>query len=213
MAYYEDGQTGQPVSQETMSAIYKDVWKKLCATSDSVVLDVGGGVGMFSQAFQNLVKKMIGTDISTAMIYDARRINPRGTFLVCDAAALPLGFNTFDRVLCYSVFHYLKDLPHARSVLNEFIRVVKKDGLLLIGDILNPDHSGQTTKNNPPKDIAGSTWWPAALNHNLKKLSIHPDFFSDYCRTHHLQCTILPQIIPEKNTAASRYDVMIRFQP
>jgi len=210
MAYYKDGLSGKPVSQKTMTAIYKDVWDKLCAGKDSAMLDVGGGVGMFSQAFDKWVYKIIGTDISPAMIKDAYRLNPNGTFLVCDAAALPFYSGSFDRILCYSVFHYLKDLAHVKKVLNEFVRVVKKDGLIFVGDILT-DTPGQKAKKNSKNNIPASVWWPSSLNHSLRKLAIDPHFFIDDCRTRGCRCDILPQRIPGKTTAASRYDVVIQF--
>lgn len=211
MAYYQDGQTGKPISQKTMTAIYRDVLNKLSVTKDSTILDVGCGVGMFSQALRHHVQKIIGSDISGAMIQDAYQMNPQGTFLVCDAGTLPFSSSSFDRVLCYSVFHYLKDLICVRNVLNEFVRVVKKNGLILVGDILKPMACDHTIKKNSKENTPPSAWWPSNLNHHLKKLTIDPNFFIDYSRASGYRCAILSQMITGKTTAASRYDVVIRF--
>ena len=211
MAYYEDG---KPVAMKVMRAIHEDVWKKMGATKNSTVLDVGGGIGLFSQPFQHRVKRIIGTDISPTMIRDAYKLNPKGTFLLCAASSLPFSNESFDRVLCYSVFHYLPNPSRATKVLNEFMRVVNEDGLVFIGDILYPegylkrkDHSGISKQSNQRHTM----WWPSLLNHDLEKLTFPPSFFINYAKKNGCRCKILTQKITGKETTVSRYDVILRF--
>lgn len=214
MAYYEDGNTGNPVPIEVMEAIYQDIWNKLSANKDSIILDVGGGMGMLSAAYQNRVCRFVETDISQTMIRNAKELNPQGTFFICDATSLPFASGSFDRVLSYSVFHYLNNLTLVQKVLDEFSRVVKKDGLIFIGDVLKLENDTRLPNKELEKsDKKPSTrsWWPNSLKHQLKKLTIDSSFFINYCKDKKLKCSILEQDIPGKTTTASRYDVAITF--
>ena len=239
MAYYKDGATGEPVPMETLQAIHEDVWKKLRATPQCTLLDVGSGIGLFVQAFQNRLRRIVGTDIALTMIKDAAAINPRGIFLQCDVVSLPFSSKSFDRLLCYSVFHYLPDDAQAQKTIDEFRRVVKTDGLILIGDVLYPSEFFKKTSSHviarsvsqrrsnllKVEKIASqkalamtqkinkkptSAWWPSCLNHRLKKKTFSPDFFIDYCQKNGLKCEILTQDIKGKDKD-ERYDVAIRF--
>ncbi len=205
MAYYKDGATGEPVSMETLHAIHEDVWKKLRANQQHTLLDVGSGIGLFIQAFQNRLRRIVGTDISFHMMKDATAINPQGIFLQCDVSSLPFSSKIFDRVLCYSVFHYLKNDSHAQKTIDEFRRVVKKDGLILIGDVLYPFKKVPSKKNSQ-----SSVWWPSSLNHRLQKKNFPPDFFIDYCQKNNLKYEILNQDIKGKDKN-ERYDVAIQL--
>ncbi|MDP2654781.1 MAG: class I SAM-dependent methyltransferase [Candidatus Omnitrophota bacterium] len=212
MAYYQDGKA---LPMRIMTNIYEDVWQKIRARKRDVLLDVGGGAGLCSRLFQRRVKKIVATDIAVGMLKDAVRLNPRGTFLACEASALPFDSGRFDRVVCYSVFHYLTDLTHVRKVLSEFMRVLKKDGLVFVGDVLYPParpaspKRGYAARQQTP--LPNKTWWPAALSHDLKKLKIAPAFFLEYCRRRGYHCRILRQDIHEKETASERYDVLITY--
>ena len=212
MAYYENG---KPVPLAVMRSIYEDVWLKLQATSRSCLLDVGGGVGLFSQTFQSRVKIVVTADISPAMIQDAHRLNPQGWFSLCEVTSLPFSKESFDRILCYSVFHYLSSLSHARKALDEFMRVLKKNGLILIGDVLYPQELlKQKFKENlskPQGKTPTAPWWPSLLTHHLKKKTFNPEFFKKYCQRNGYRCKILAQDIEGKLTSSSRYDVILRF--
>ena len=234
MAYYQDGATGEPVSMETLHAMHEDVWKKLRAAPQCTLLDVGSGIGLFVQAFQNRLRRIVGTDIALTMMKDAAAINPRGIFLQCDVSSLPFSSKTFDRLLCYSVFHYLTDDAHAQKTIDEFRRVVQTGGLILIGDVLypveflkrnlsfpnalvgNPNEivTGPPTKtfggDNSKKNNPSSAWWPSCLNHRLKKKTFPPEFFRNYCQKNGGKCEILTQDIKGKDKN-ERYDVAIRL--
>lgn len=214
MSYYKDGKTGQPVSKTELQAIHKDVWRKIDAKPDSRILDVGSGIGLFIQAFQNKVKKMVGIDISLNMMKDASALNPKGIFLQCTVSRLPFSPNSFDRILCYSVFHYLKDNLQAEQTLREFCRITKKDGMIFIGDLLlpSPKPGNLPQKKLDPSNKKTKKWWPSILDHSLEKKSFDPKFFLTYCKTEKLKCDILRQDIKSKPTSSSRYDVLIKFK-
>ena len=207
MAYYVEG---HPIPIEVMQATIEDVWGKLRATSQSSVLDVGGGVGLFSQVFRPWLRSLIGTDISFSMIRDAYRLNPEGTFLVCEAATLPFVSCRFDRLLCYSVFHYLSDLSHARKALNEFVRVVKNGGLILVGDVPFTQHMQSIEqKSSCALPIDKPVHYPASLWHTLKHMTYEERFFVEFCTAEGHRCEVLTQDIKGRASSSYRFDILI----
>jgi len=209
MAYYEDG---KPLSLSVMKQIRRDVLEKFPVTKTMRLLDVGGGVGLFSQAYQRRVKQIILTDISESMIRVARQMNPRETCLVCDAAHLPFEKKSFDRLLCYSVFHYFSGISHVRKVLDEFVRLMKPNGMIFIGDVLYPQEELRKKISSVAQyPLSKTLKWPTKLSHNLSKLKISTTFFCDYAKRKNLKCRILLQDIPGKKTSFSRYDVVLKL--
>ena len=204
MAYITDVDSGQPVHEDVMRSIYFDIWNKLDAKKNDTILDVGCGVGYLTKHFFNKVKKIVGMDVSFAMVQSAYSINPGYPFLVGKADAIPFSCNSFNRVVCYSVFQYLKDKDMAIVVLDEFIRIQNSPGCVFIGDVLEPFciNSGSKEKTNK--------WWPENLNHNLEKLTLPSDFFKGYCKKNKFKCEIIEQNLPDRNLEAPRYDVIIR---
>ncbi len=205
MSYYRDAQTGRPVPFTVMKRIYRDIWKKLKARKHHSLLEVGCGVGYFYRDYQKKVKRMTGTDISAKMVEDARRVNPRGKFFTCESHKLPFPGNSFDRLLCFSVFHYFSSLAYTRKVLNEFDRVTAPGAIILIGDLVLPGSDKKSATHNG----AAKAWWPDFLSHRLKKLRFRPDFFKKYCRQKGFKCEILRQRIPGRFLPETRYDVRI----
>ncbi len=208
MAYYLDGRTGIPVPPKVMQATYRDIWSKIEAQNWHSLVDVGCGAGLFIKKYAPCVKNIIGTDASVHMIKAAQKNNPQNLFFVCEAGRLPFPDQQFDRLLCYGVFHYLPDKKMAEQTIDEFRRVVKNDGLILIGDVLeslNPAPRSSVSKKNIP-------WWPSQLNHQLTKLKIPRTFFLDYCREQNYVCEILEQNIPGRVLPDTRYDIRIRLK-
>jgi ubiquinone/menaquinone biosynthesis C-methylase UbiE len=208
MGYFVDGQT---VSAEVMMATIDDVWKKLRSEKENTLLDVGGGVGLFAHELQSRFKSIVTTDISLGMASDGRKMHPDGIFFVCSAAALPFSSSSFDRLLCYSVFHYLQERSHVKKVLSEFSRVVKNGGMILIGDVpskqmeaqmITDTHDYKTNKKKP-------SYYPPVLAHDLSQLRLEPDFFVEFCRDFGLSCRTLKQDIKGKVTSSSRFDILI----
>ena len=59
----------------------------------------------------------------------------KSRFVQCEAANLPFKDSYFDRVLCYNVFQYFPSKEYAREVIKELLRVTKKGGIIMIGDV------------------------------------------------------------------------------
>ena len=90
------------------------------------VLDVGCGTGSLESALRETcqVKQLCGIDFSPAYIGHAARSNqnPRTTFQVADACALPFSNHSFDRVLSLLMLHFV---PRAEQAITEMRRVAR----------------------------------------------------------------------------------------
>lgn len=105
------------------------------------ILDVGTGPGHLLLALQKLLPeaKLVGVDISSAMVAQARRNlkkfrqNMQIEVKVADVNALPFADETFHCVVSTGSLHHWKDSVHA---LSEAYRVLKSGGHALIYDLV-----------------------------------------------------------------------------
>lgn len=207
IAYYVDGKL---LPFELMERTLKDAFNKLQITSNCNLLDVGGGVGLFARAFGPKLKRVITTDISFAMAKDGSNLIPDDSFIVTAAAFLPFKSYFFERLLCYSVFQYFQDLCYAQEVLAEFIRVVKKGGFILIGDIpLEAQQKNEIKKQDNKRDKIQKPHYPHILKHDLNMLEFKTEFFIKFCNENNVNCKVLKQNIEGKPSSINRYDVLI----
>jgi SAM-dependent methyltransferase len=91
---------------------------------DDVVLDVGCGAGESTRAAAAVAARVVGIDISAALIEHARRVDAGAntTYVVADAAAPPFGASEF--TLCISRFGamFFREPPTAFRALAETLR-------------------------------------------------------------------------------------------
>lgn len=94
-------------------------------------LEVGCGTGRFGRALTQLGARMIGIDLSRAIL-DAGRENRQGTLSLCqaDGGRLPFWASSFDLVLAVTLLEFV---PDPNKVLAEMWRVLRPEGRLLIG--------------------------------------------------------------------------------
>jgi ubiquinone/menaquinone biosynthesis C-methylase UbiE len=88
------------------------------------VLDVGCGTGRMS-----FLDDYTGLDYSEEMILKARKLYPNKRFIGGNAMKLPFKNNSFDTVIS---FRLLMHLDNWKKAFKEIVRVVKKDGLIII---------------------------------------------------------------------------------
>ena len=92
------------------------------------VLDLGCGDGLNVGILHKLgIKDVVGVDISTELLKEARKNNPKAKFILGSAEKLPFKAQTFDIVFVDSVFHHL--LEYNKTII-EIRRVLKPHGLL-----------------------------------------------------------------------------------
>ena len=104
---------------------------------DEIILDAGCGLGDSIILLADKVKKIYGVDYSEEMVKRAikrlTKLNKTHNVEICVGDATNLGFqdNYFDKVICMSVFQYLKD-EGAIKTLEELLRVTKPNGCILL---------------------------------------------------------------------------------
>lgn len=96
--------------------------------ASGALLDVGGGTGRVAQQLQHLVDALILSDVSSAMLQQARQ---KGFMHTVSAGAeqLPFPTGSFSRVLVVDALHHFAD---QRQAIGELIRVLAPGGRLVI---------------------------------------------------------------------------------
>ncbi|HID55444.1 TPA: class I SAM-dependent methyltransferase [Candidatus Poribacteria bacterium] len=123
--------------EQVYGYMVKDVIAKLEVNEKDDLLEVGCATGRLSYEMSKIAHSVVGIDFSERMI--RRAVETYGEydlrFYVAEAAALPFPDNSFDKVLCYSVFHDFPSRSYGDKALSEILRVCRPGGVILIGDI------------------------------------------------------------------------------
>ena len=106
-----------------------DLVKKYIDLKGKRVLDVGCGIGMYSQAFFNEGADVFGIDIDKENIQKAKKLMPGISFLVDESENLPFENNFFDIVFLHEVLEHVKD---DKKTISECFRVLKPGGKIII---------------------------------------------------------------------------------
>jgi ubiquinone/menaquinone biosynthesis C-methylase UbiE len=110
----------------------EDITQKLSLEPSNALLEIGCGTGLLLSFLRDSVSAAAGLDFSIKAIDIARRRLSTLPFVVGDSLDLPFKKDSFDRILAYSVFHYVKDVKKA---IEETLRVCRGGGIVLIGDL------------------------------------------------------------------------------
>lgn len=117
------------LTQEKVNRIVKRIKNKLELKKTDKLLDVGGGAGMLANPLSKYCNATV-TDYSKPLLKHLKLKN-----ICCEANKLPFKDETFDKVLCHSVFQYFPSYKYAKEVIKEIVRVTKKSGMIYIMDI------------------------------------------------------------------------------
>lgn len=122
------------------------------------ILDAGCGPGKYAEILLGKGAEVIGVDLSSNMIEEARRRNKgKGEFLVHDLSTpLPFSDQAFDIVICPLVLEYIYDWD---PVFKEFNRVLKSSGIFVFS-VTHPFFDYQYYKSNNYFEIekVSATW-------------------------------------------------------
>ena len=142
-------QVGRPFDDSAWLALSCDVLDKLVVDDQKglSILDVGCGNGLLLSKLSSHFEQLTGVDYSKAMIEKANQLLPSALFYQYQANQLNFNDGHFDRVLSYSIFHYFPSYEYAIETILEMIRVTKRGGIILLGDLLDDDYE-ETIKNN-----------------------------------------------------------------
>ena len=123
----------EKVAEKDLSRL-KAMLARLDIKSGATVLDVGTGTGVFVPLLLKKIGRegnLVCLDFAEEMLKIAQTKDFKGniSYLCADIENSRLDDNTFDAVVCYSVFPHFRDKPKA---LKEINRLLKKDGQLFI---------------------------------------------------------------------------------
>jgi 2-polyprenyl-3-methyl-5-hydroxy-6-metoxy-1,4-benzoquinol methylase len=104
---------------------------RLLANKSSDVLDIACGSGFGSAYLASLGNKVIGADLSEATVEDCRNKfnNNNLSFEVIDGTCMSFKDQTFDAIVSFETIEHTTEY---QKMLNEFKRVVKSDGLIIL---------------------------------------------------------------------------------
>jgi SAM-dependent methyltransferase len=119
--------------------IHQECLRRFLAANDKVlqVLDISTGTGnsLFRHGWMKLNAEFVGLDLSETMLEQCQRFMTSQKvpidLVIGDATNLPFSENSFDIVLNYGAINGYSSIKKA---LEEMVRVVKKDGLILFLD-------------------------------------------------------------------------------
>jgi ubiquinone/menaquinone biosynthesis C-methylase UbiE len=120
-------------SSETDTTRLELMSKRLKIKPGSTVLDVGCGTGVFIPFLLSRIGgegRLVALDVAEEMLKRARAKGFKDIeYLLADVTSIPLGYEVFDAVVCYSSFPHFQDKPKALAEIN---RVTKSGGRLFI---------------------------------------------------------------------------------
>lgn len=121
--------------EELVKRVVQTAARHSLPTEYNRALDFGCGVGRLTRALTSHFDNCCGVDISEAMIRQARRLNSSVQncfFMVNNQPHLGIfSSEHFDCVLSILVLQHLPHRRWIRSAISEFIRVLKRGGLLV----------------------------------------------------------------------------------
>lgn len=130
-------------SGEDMVAIRQqnvvDVLSKLQPRSTDRLLDIGCGVGFILTPLASHVAEVVGLDHPALLARYQTLGVPANVQLVGGSWPQSRIDGTFDRILAYSVMHYLSGEEEARVFIQRCIDTLRPGGRILLGEIPNQD--------------------------------------------------------------------------
>jgi SAM-dependent methyltransferase len=111
-----------------------------CLKPDDIVLDAGGGDGIFQHIISKRCQLAINLDYSIEQLKNAKSQGMVNLYRG-DLRAIPCRDSTFDKVFSISVLEHMSDLD-MKTAFTEMYRVLKPNGLLIgTVDITSSDQS------------------------------------------------------------------------
>ena len=133
----EDGYTLWAPRYDTMANALIDaeapiVEERMGSIPPGIALDAACGTGRHAALLDRLGWKVIGVDVTPAMLERARTKVPSGEFHLGRLEGLPIGDGSVDLVVCALALTHIEDLA---PVFAEFARVLRPAGRLITTDL------------------------------------------------------------------------------
>lgn len=142
--------------------------------SNTVAVDIGCGLGRFTQVLGRRFSKVAGIDVSDSMITQAKATMsgvPNLEFFVSDGVSFPQAENSVDFAWSYEVFQHMPTNDVIRSNVQETARILRPGGYGLLhfkSAYENPTALGRISRLFPNS-------WVQAIKRLLGKNSLTDD--------------------------------------
>jgi len=128
------------IDRKIYQKIFNDINGKMHFKADDVVLDIGCGNGAIAKFIAPFVRKIVLIDGAPKMLEFAKQATEDFTnteFRLADINKENdfTAYGSFDKIICYSVAHYLDNYKRFEGLLEEMIKALKPGGRILVGDI------------------------------------------------------------------------------
>jgi ubiquinone/menaquinone biosynthesis C-methylase UbiE len=147
---------------------------------DRVALEVGVGSGRTAlPLMRKMPLELVGIDLSKEMLNIAKLkmsvYKQRFSLLIGDAEHLPFHNDAFNAVICMSTLHYF-EFP--KTCLQEFSRVLKRNGVLVYGDVTPHEQDDKGFLDRLEKTIShahGKYWKPSEMKKLMESCGFRVD--------------------------------------
>ena len=126
---------GVPWPRGKFDMMLQSIKDNLQIKHDGCLIDLGCGGGWILRSLQECVSSAYGLDFAQGMLRSAHRMFLDGRLVCAEIGNLPFRDGTFDYVLSYFVFLNVINDHYIEKSLKEIIRVLRKGGRALIGQM------------------------------------------------------------------------------
>jgi demethylmenaquinone methyltransferase/2-methoxy-6-polyprenyl-1,4-benzoquinol methylase len=146
-ALFDDVAGKYDVTNDVLSLGQDRLWRRAVlkavgATAGERVLDIAAGTGTSSEPFADQGVHVVPADFSLGMLRVGNRRRPDLGFTAADAMRLPFADASFDAV---TMSFGLRNVASVDSALQEFLRVTKPGGRLVVCEFSQPVNSAFRT--------------------------------------------------------------------
>jgi SAM-dependent methyltransferase len=127
-----------PFQAEGIQAIVPDVVAKLGVHREHRLLEIGFGTGSLITRLAEHAGSVTGIDHPDCVARVAGEV-PENVSLIAGKWPEVRPQGSFDRILVYSVLHYLEDRPSAEAFVEACVDALGDGGALMLGDLPNED--------------------------------------------------------------------------
>jgi ubiquinone/menaquinone biosynthesis C-methylase UbiE len=152
------------------------------------------------------VRKIVGVDYAPSMVKRCKELFPQVDVTTAEVRNLPFQKDTFDKIVCFSVFQYFPDLEYSKEALAEFIRVCKPGGRVFIGDV--PDEKTKAASLNYRQKVGRHAGWHSSIKADLHHIYYKREFFKNFLKTRGIKCMVSQQDIPGYGNSPFRFNVI-----
>ncbi len=126
----------EPVNKYRKESLFRGIDISLedlnFSLKDKRILDAGCGTGIYSQFYSQKGGEVFGFDFSREAVKDVKARRVPGHWIIASLSRIPFEDSFFDLTHCFSVLYHIMNDSEWRKALEEFCRVTKVGGLLLL---------------------------------------------------------------------------------